>query len=485
MLRFVCPSYPLACIALLLAACGDGKDTSGDGSTSATAGTTTDGPTTTDDTTTDDATTDDTTTDDTTTGGPAGVCPSGWETPASAVVQLKIAAPDASVGAYDPDFVYPDGTAPLCIRWDGEALAGARVAFGPAVGDGPQALLEVVVHDGEREYGTSTWPPEGPDAYAGVSVIFILSADGEPPRTWDFAADQGIGTVIAQWVPRRTGEHVFLDGKLDVPGSGDGAQIGFTIDAVVAPASPPTEAFCAGLDNSYKCQTAGCAGWHAVEVVDDPGTCATTTRGACFAAFDSTGSASYDSAFYRVVDGETQLFRVGGEACESLGADFPAGWTECHGSPDDPPACVCACAGGVCPGDAALALLEACALPEPCPDVSGWGEVDATTYDCLFTAVATADPAVLRVHVNLGDPDWSDRVYLRGDGTASYLHGGCDVACIGSCEDRDWGVPRTCTLREPAYFADCAASEDLDVLTGCFDVSTWFTDCSVAPPTCP
>lgn len=418
------------------------------------------------------------------TGGDA-ICPPGWELPASVTASLKLAIPDASVGEFDPAMVYPDGTAAACVRWDGAALAGARLAIGPAVGEGPQALLEVVVEDGEREYGTSMFPPE-PGAYDGMSAVFTLFAAGEPPRVWDFEADQGIGMLWVTWVPRRTGEHIILDAKLEMPADGTGAQVGFTIDAVVAPASPATDMFCEGLDDGWKCELAGCAGWVETALIVDPTTCASKASGLCVAELVSTNPDSYDSTFWRMKDGAVQLRPVGGEACTPFGAEHPAGWSECGAGPDDPPQCACVCAMGVCPGDAALATLDGCGLAKPCPDIDSFGEVDPQTYDCAFQALAAGAPAALRIHVNLGDPDWHDRVYLRGDGSASWLHGGCDVSCVGSCEDRDWGVPRVCSLREAAYFDNCAATQDLDELTNCQDVFTWFTGCVAdSPASCP
>lgn len=474
---------PLCAITGLLAgvlACGSGKgaEDTGDASTGGTTGGTStgDAPTT---------GTSDGTTDGETTGGLEGICPPGWELPASIVTQLQIEVPDASVGAFEPGQVYPDGSAAACVRWDGMKLAGVRLAIGPAVGDGPQGLLEAVVEDGEGEYGTSQWPPE-PGAYEGLAAVFTLAATGEQPRTWNFETDEGIGMLWATWVPRRTGEHIILDAKLEMPATGGGAKVGFYVDAVIAPASAPTDAFCGGLDTPFKCMAVGCGGWLDTEVITDPTTCAREIGGACFAAIESTGDETYDSAFWREIDGVIHLRRVGGEACTNHSAEHPVGWAECSGGPGDPPACACVCAGGVCPGDAALATLDGCGLPKPCPDIDGWGEVDPQSHDCFFQALAAADPAALREHINQGDADWHDRVYLRGDGTASWLRGVCDVACIGSCEDRDWGSPRTCTLREPAFFTDCAATEDFDVLLDCADVKNWFVGCAVdVPATCP
>lgn len=463
------------------AATSDAPPTTSTSATTSTASTTATTSTTSTTSTTDAPTTTDT---GDTSGGELA-CPPGWELPASILASLKISSPDAPVGAFDPAATYPDGTPAACIRWDGEALAGVRLAFGPTVGDGPQARLEIVVDDGEREYGTNTWPPE-PGAYAGVSVVFTQAAEGEPSRTWDYAADEGIGPLSATWVPRRTGEHIILDAKLTIPAVEPGVQIGFTIDAVVAPASPATAAFCEGLDAAFKCDTAGCGGWLTTEVITDPSTCASQSLGTCFAELASTDDETYDSAFWQEIDGAVRLRRVGGEACSSLGPEHPAGWSECGVGPNDPPACACVCALGVCPGDTALALLDGCGLAKPCAEIEGDGGPDFQAYDCSFQALAAGDPAALRVHVNLGDPDWHDRVYLRGDGTASWLHGECDVSCIGSCEDRDWGVPRTCTLREPAFFTACAATVDPGVQEGCQDPGTWFTDCAVvSPSSCP
>ncbi len=499
------PSLRRAVLVLFggLLACGPGKegdDTSGGASTgSSTDAATTGAPTTTTTSTTTSTTTTTATTTSTpsttdapttstgtsdTSGGEPG-CAAGWELPASIFTSLKISPPDASVGEFDPEATYPDGTPAACIRWDGEALAGVRLAFGPTVDDGPQGRLEIVVDDGEREYGTNSWPAE-PGAYDGISVVFTLAAEGELPRTWDYAADEGIGPLWATWVPRRTGEHIILDAKLTIPAVDPGAQVGFYIDAVVAPASPPDAAFCEGLDASFKCDTAGCGGWLTTEAIADPTTCVSKSLGTCFAELASTDDETYDSTFWQEIDGAVRLRRVGGEACHSFGPEHPGGWSECGVGPNDPPECKCACALGVCPGDTALALLDGCGLAKPCADIENEGQGDSKTYDCSFQALAAGDPAALRVHVNLGDPDWHDRVYLRGDGTASWLHGECDVSCIGSCEDRDWGVPRTCTLREPAFFTACAATVDPGVQQGCQDLSTWFTDCAVvSPSSCP
>jgi hypothetical protein len=125
-------------------------------------------------------------------------------------------------------------------------------------------------------------------------------------------------------------------------------------------------------------------------------------------------------------------------------------------------------------------------LPAPCDDLEISGGVGwEVGEDCLYAALSSANTGVLRVHVNLGDPDWEDRVYLRGDGTASWLRGECDVACVGSCDDRDWGVPRTCTLRAPEYFDACAASEDPQLLEACRDSPQWFASCVVEAASCP
>lgn len=482
--RSICRAIPVLCGAVL--ACGPGK--ASDGSTSGAASgvaSSTDAPTTalptTDTSTTDTPTTDAATTSETT--GAEVTCPAGWELPASILASLKISAPDAAVGQFDPAATYPDGTPAACIRWDGDALAGVRLAFGPAVGEGPRGRLEVIIDDGEREYGPSSWPPE-PGVYDHISVLFTLAAEGEPPRTWDYAADEGIGPLWATWVPRRTGEHIIFDAKLEIPAVGAGAQVGFTVDAVVAPASPPNAAFCEGLNAPSKCDIAGCGGWLTTEVITDLKTCTSEQSGSCFAELGSTAPETYDSAFWQEIDGAVHLRRVGGEACSELSPEHPLGWSECGAGPNEPPECACVCAAGVCPGDAALALLDGCGLPQPCANIDGDDSPDFQTYDCAFQALAAADPAVLRVHINLGDPDWQDHVYLRGDGTASWLHGECDVACIGSCADRDWGVPRTCTLREPAFFTACAATADLAVQANCQDVSMWFTDCAVAPASC-
>lgn len=421
-----------------------------------------------------------------TTGGEQGNCPSGWELPASTMASLKVEAPAADVAnSFDPAVEYPDGTPAACIRWNGVKTAGVRLAFGPIVGEGPQSMLEVQVTDGERAYEVNTWPP-APEDYAGVTVVYTLRDDMGKVRTWDLAADKGTGFVNATWVPTSKGHHIILDAKLMIPGGEADAQVGFYVDAVVAPASGPTAPFCATLDSAHKCDLVGCAGWINADIIEDLTTCARTAVGQCHAELASSPSEDYDSAYYKLIDGVINLRRVGGEACHSNGSEYPVGWTECGVGPNDPPECACACAAGKCPGDTALALLTGCGLPKPCPDLDVSGGFDLQNAgDCMFQALGADEPVALRTYGNWGDPDWEDRVYLRGDGTASWLHGDCDLICLGSCADRDWGFHRICTLREPAFFSTCADSVDPGVLEGCFDVASWFSGCSVAPASCP
>jgi hypothetical protein len=376
-----------------------------------------------------------------------------------------------------------EGIPSVCITWDGANMAGVRLAFGPAVGDAPQHLLEIVLSDGERTYGTSTSPAE-PGAYEGFSLRHTVRA-GDVVRTYDFAAEQGIGLVEAPWIPRVPGHYIVTSGKLQMPGDGTGAHVGFDLLLVTGESNvDPTQEFCVSIDNAFKCKLTSC-GWLETERVTSLATCELAPVGLCTWEFAGSPE-THDSAFFRVVDGVVELRRVGDRLCEVLGTLQPLGWTECTGAPGEPPECGCVCAGGTCRGDAALTLLEGCALPQPCPDADHGGGGDwAPTEDCLYAALGADAPAVLRVHQNPGDPDLDDRVYLRGDGTAAWLHSACDLACVGSCDDRNWGVPRSCTLRPPAFFAACAASSDPDELATCRDVAGWFTDCVVETPTCP
>ncbi len=416
-----------------------------------------------------------------TTSEPGGICPPGWELPATIVASVTLfSAPDdpSFPGEFDPAASYPDGTPAACVRWDGDQLAGVRLAFGPAVGDQPQHLLEVVASDGERSYSVDGFPPP-PGAYDGMNAVYtVIGMNGTKVR--DYAMNQGTGFLDVVWVPRQSGEHIVANAKLSMGMGGADPLIGFDVDAVIAPAVDVTPEFCAGLDTPTKCMFGGCAEWVRTEVVD-PATCERMEAGQCVFAIAMVDSEDYDSAFFATIDGALEIKRVGGEACDFVGPQFPQGWTECTGGPGEPAACTCVCAGGVCPGDAALALLEGCMLPQPCGDLDDW----AAGEDCFYQALQTNTPAVLRAHIGLGDPDLNDRVYLHGDGTAMWLHGHCDVSCFGSCADRDWGVPRTCTLREPAFFSDCAANNDPEALAKCRDVANWFTDCAVAAAGCP
>lgn len=476
----------------LSGACGPGVgagDTASEGSggvLSTSNGDTTGGsPTTTDTPTTDTPTTgasnDDTVGDDATgdaTGGSfAGSCPAGWEHPASIVaLQVDATVPDATIDStFDPEAVYPDDTSPVCVRWDGDALAGVRVAFGPVAGDGPQSLLEIVVSDGEGEYNQPQWPPP-PDAYAGVEATYTVHLPPDAPRIFDYEADEGIGLIIATWVPKGPGEHIRLDAKLSIPAD-QGAELNVTVDVVVGSDVGP--AICESLESDSECKIAGCGGWFPTMTVD-PVTCEFTPVGFCAAEKASTGDDEYDSAFFRVIDGVVHIARVGSEGKDSYFSEHPAGWTECTGAPGDPPECACVCVAGECPGDVALALMTACELPTPCP--MGEGSWDA--HACIFDTVAAGDPAALQVNINFGDPEFDNRVFLRGDGTATWLQGSCDHINF-SCGDMDYGVPRTCTLREPAFFADCSASVDPEELAVCHDFEQWFTSCTVEPASCP
>jgi hypothetical protein len=417
-----------------------------------------------------------------TTGPGEDPCDGEWELPAAVVADLNLNVAGAAPSeVFDPGIVYPDGTPAACIRWDGDRLGGVRLAFGPAVGEGPESLLEVVVSDGERIYGTNSWPPE-PGVYDGVDVLYTFTSAPGQAQTFDFVESEGIGQLDAQWVGRAPGEHITFQAKLTMPNDGTGADVGFQIDAVIAPAMVPSVDFCETLDNPTHCSLAGCALWVHAEVVDDPLLCTFSPAGYCAADVVATAP-EYDSAFFAVVDGAVRLARSGGEGCGFFGIEHPSHWTEC-GAPGSPPECACVCAGGICPGDTALDLMEACGLPQPCPDLDGGFEWDPAD-DCIFEAALVDAPAVLRIHTNFGDPDLDDRVYLRGDGTASWLHGACDVSCLGSCEDRNWGVPKSCSLREPAFFTECAATVDQEQLAKCHDPANWFINCAATDPVCP
>ncbi|HEY8380372.1 MAG TPA: hypothetical protein VIK91_28005 [Nannocystis sp.] len=232
------------------------------------------------------------------------------------------------------------------------------------------------------------------------------------------------------------------------------------------------------------CRAAGCV-WFATEIVAEHATCELVPAGACVET-SAAGDDNYDSAFFKVIDGVVHLRRVGRESCDVFGAEHPAGWRECGAGMDDPPECACVCASGQCPGDLALAALEACALPRPCADIAAHGdEIGWDDEDCVYGALAAGEPAALRISVSLGDPLVRHRVYLRGDRQATRITSACDLSCAGACDDPAWSRPQTCTLREPAFFADCAAAGDPALLAACRDPGAWFLDCAVEPPTCP
>jgi hypothetical protein len=424
-----------------------------------------------------------TSTDDTGGVGLNG-CLFGWERPAAVQASAIRVWPhplDPEIDLdLDPEFVYPDGTAGTCVRWDGDDLAGIRIAVGPAIGEHPEHVLELLVTDGERNYEVYQWPPP-PGAFDGMSAIYTHTNTNDP-QVWDFVMNEGLGYIQANWVPRQSGEHIYFDISLSMDTDGEYPRFYFWIDAVIAPAVPLTVEYCAALDAAMKCSIAGCEHWIGTYIVD-PTTCESTWTGECALTLDSTGKTDHDSAFFKITDGVAEIKYIGGKGCGIESQEFPIGWSECLGGPDDPPACVCGCAGGTCPGDAGLVLLEGCGLPHPCTDLQNPdGFAWSTHEDCYYDALAAGDPAALRVHVNHGNPDFDDRLYLRGDGTATWLRGTCNVSCLGSCDDRDWGVAQDCMLREPAFFADCAGAVDPWV---CRDLSAWVTDCLPAPATCP
>jgi hypothetical protein len=467
------------CVSLAFVACGPtpgggAEDPGGTAESGSTA------EATTAESTTAEATTAEPTTaalDGSTTDAAPGGCPSGWELPTSITAMVNVFGPGDEV--FDPAAMYPDGTSAACVRWDGADLAGVRLAFGPAVGDAPRSLLEVVVSAGEGKYSIDGWPPP-PGAYDGLSATYTV-ADAGGTEQWDLVSDEGLGSLDATWIPGAPGEHIVMSAKLTLGHTDDAPQVGFDVDAVVGVGAPLT---CAEFDAPDKCLAAGCAGWLHTHRVADLQTCELVDHGECTDTI-SLDPEEYDSAYWKLVDGVVELRRVGGEGCHFSGPEHPAEWDECDGGPDDPPECGCVCAGGQCPGDSALDLLEACGLPEPCADLVAVGGSWGPGEDCLYAAMGADEPAVLRVRINLGDQDLDNRVYLRGDGTATWLQGECDISCLGSCDDRDFGVSRSCSAREPAFFAACAAAQEPDMLAGCHDVAAWFTDCTVAPPACP
>lgn len=251
-------------------------------------------------------------------------------------------------------------------------------------------------------------------------------------------------------------------------------------DATAAPEPTPVEP-CESHDAERDCDAAGCI-WFATERVTDLATCALEPAGVCASASASTGDEGYDSAFFKRVDGVLHVRRVGRKAGEFPGPEHPAGWTECGLGPAEPRECGCVCAAGRCPGDIALDLLEACAVPRPCPDVTA-AEPAWDGEGCVYQALAAEAAARLRVTSRVGDRDVEDRVYVRGDGTATWMRGSCDGR-DASCRDRKWELPRLCTLRDRAEFTACAAGTAPDAPAKCRDVAAWFVDCAPTPATC-
>ena len=298
---------------------------------------------------------------------------------------------------------------------------------------------------------------------SGVAVLFASSAAALACGTGKLDPAIGSGDDDSTFDPVTP---VIDAASTDEPSTGDGT---------THLAIEPCEAHLGASD----CDAAGCI-WFASEQIVDLGTCALTPAGFCATASGSTADDSHDSTFYRRIDGVLQLHRVGHRSCDRSGSAHPQGWTECGVGPGDPPECDCVCAAGQCPGDLARERLDACALPRPCPDVGrDWGG-----EECLYRALAAGAAASLRVHRGPGDPELDQRVYLRGDGTAQWLSRTCDDDCPG-CSAPTWELPRACALREPAYFAACAATDDPAIRAACRDLSTWFTGCARAPATCP
>ncbi len=164
----------------------------------------------------------------------------------------------------------------------------------------------------------------------------------------------------------------------------------------LAPSSRPRPSSRASRTRSRPtCDAAGCI-WFATERLADRSSCAFEAAGFCATASASTGDEDYDSTFYKRVGDVFHVRRVGRKAGDFPGPEHPAGWTECGLGPQDPEECACVCAAGRCPGDIALALLDACASPRPCDDeVAG----DA----CLYRALAAEAAASLRVESLVGN----------------------------------------------------------------------------------
>ncbi|MFZ6183465.1 hypothetical protein [Nannocystis pusilla] len=315
---------------------------------------------------------------------------------------------------------------------------------------------------------------------AGVAVLFSwLVATGCSPGRSDAASrgTDGEGSTVATAGEGSTtgtaGSTSTGDAATSTPVTGTGALV--TPPPDLAPELPPAPVEpCESHAVEADCDAAGCI-WFATERLADRSTCAFEAAGFCATASASTGDEDYDSTFYKRVGDVVHVRRVGRKAGEFPGPEHPAGWTECGLGSQDPEACACVCAAGRCPGDIALALLDACASPRPCDDeVAG----DA----CLYQALAAEAAASLRVESLVGTRDIDDRVFLRGDGTATWMRSTCDPR-DASCRDRKWELPRLCSLRDRAGFLACAAADPAD--PQCRDVAAWFSDCKLAPATCP
>ncbi|WAS98156.1 hypothetical protein [Nannocystis punicea] len=316
--------------------------------------------------------------------------------------------------------------------------------------------------------------------WAGVAYLFSwLVTTGCNPGRSD-AASRGTdseGTTLA--TPSEGGTTGVVgasstgEAGTGVPATGTGALVTPPPDLAPELAPTPVEP-CESHAAEGDCDAAGCI-WFATERVADRSSCALEPAGFCATASASTGDEDYDSAFFKRVGDVVHLRRVGRKSSDFPGPEHPAGWTECGLGPGDPDECACVCAAGRCPGDIALALLDACGAPRPCDD-----EVDGDA--CLYQSLAAAAAASLRLRNLLDGRSVDDRVFLRGDGTATWMRSTCDPR-DHSCSDRKWELPRLCTLRDRAVFTACAASAQLD--PQCRDVAAWFTDCKLAPPTCP